>query len=421
MKIAIGMLAFAGGKGGSQRAAANLANELFARGHEVFMLCHDYGHQPPYLLAAGVRTCFVPCRLHIDGGNADLRKVRAFLAREAPDVFISMEWHYPHMLWAIACLGTGIPFICSERTDPRHMEKTWSRGGRHAVLASADFIHELSPAHMETIPEFCLDKTRVIPNAAPEFRRAATPETSNSVLFLGRFMKSKRACLLLEAFATLADKFPSWTLRFRGYGPEIKMLRKEAMKLKIAEKVSIYEPCTNIEEEYAAAGIYCLPTKIEGFPNSALEAMATGLPVVACADCPAMRPLEKMGAAILAPEATARSLADALSFLMSDGARRKQIGHKGKLLCETSYSHKNVYDAWESLLGDAAQLKGETIMDSFGNEPFASMATLSSAARREWLYRDFGEAMPGTCAWIKSRFANFLDNVFRKVGNGQLF
>lgn len=418
MKIAIGMLGFACGKGGSQRAAARLANELSARGHETFMLCQDYGHPPPYPVADGVRTYFVPPRLHIDGGNADLRKVRGFLARQAPDVFISMEWHYPHMLWAITCLGTGIPFICSERTDPRHMEKTWSGAGRHAVLASADFIHELSPAHRETIPDFCLDKTRVIPNAAPESRLAATPETGNSVLFLGRFMESKRARLLLEAFAMLADKFPSWTLRFRGYGPQGKMLRKAAVKLEIAEKVSINAPGADIEEEYAAAGIYCLPTKIEGFPNSALEAMAAGLPVVACADCPAMLPLEKMGAAILAPKATARSLADALSGLMADGLRRRQIGGKGKFLCETTYRHKNVYDMWESLLGEAAQLKGRTIMDSFASEPFASMATLSSAARREWLYRDFGEAMPGSCAWIKSRFANFFNNVFRKAGNG---
>lgn len=418
MKIAIGILGFAIGKGGSQRAAAGLANELFARGHEPVVLCQDYGHPPPYPVNEGVRTYFVPPRLHGEGANADVRAVRGFLAHEAPDAFISMEWGYPHMLWALACLGTGIPFICSERTDPRHMEKTWSRPGRYAVLAASDFIHELSPVHSGTIPEFCLEKARVIPNAAPESGLTATPETATSLLFLGRFMESKRPSLLLEAFSILAGRFPSWSLDFRGHGPEGENLRRMAAKLHLEGRVSIGPPLENLEKEYASAGLYCLPTQIEGFPNSVLEAMAAGLPVVACADCPAMLPLGQMEAALLAPRATARSLADTLAILMANGEMRQQIGRKGKSLCETLYRRENVYDAWESLLQEAAQIKGETIMDSFGSEPFASMATLSSAARREWLYRDFGDPMPGSCAWLKSRAANFFNTLARKVRNG---
>lgn len=418
MKIAIGMLGFADGKGGSQRAAAKLANELFIRGHQPFLLCRDTGRQPPYPLLEGVKSYFTPPGLHNEAANADLRKVRHFLAAQSPDVFISMEWHYPHLLWAIACLGTGIPFICSERTDPRHMEKTWSRAGRHAVLAAADFIHELSAAHMGTIPRFCLERTRIIPNAAPEFKLTAVPEASESILFLGRFMESKRAPLLLDAFALIADQFPAWTLKFRGHGPEKRKLRKKAASLGLADRVSIDAPLENIEEEYASSGIYCLPSKIEGFPNSTLEAMAAGLPVVACADCAPMLPLAEMNAARLAPKATARDLAAALRDLMADSLLRKQIGRNGTKLCETVYRHEKVYDAWEALLREAAGLKGATIMDAFGTEPFASMATLSSAARREWLYRDFGEPMPGTCAWIKSRFANFFHNITQKVRHG---
>ena len=58
-------------------------------------------------------------------------------------------------------------------------------------------------------------------------------------------------------------------------------------------------------------------------------------------------------------------------------------------------------DAWEKLLAEAAAEKGHTVMDAFGDEPFASQARMYSVAKREWLWRDFGQPIPGTPeAWL---------------------
>lgn len=64
-----------------------------------------------------------------------------------------------------------------------------------------------------------------------------------------------------------------------------------------------------------------------------------------------------------------------------------------------------LFEAWESLLSETAAQKGHTVMDAFGEEPFASHARMYSVARREWLWRDFGKPIPGTLeAWVATRW-----------------
>lgn len=418
MKVAIGAMNLCVGRGGTERAAVGLAHALLRRGHEPLILCWNSGRPPAYPLEAGVRLHFPPPDFSF-GRHADVGAVREFLARERPDALVSMQSCWTHMLWGLACLGTGIPFICSERSDPRHTEAvTWSRPGRHAVLAAADFIHELTPVHVETIPACWRHKARVIPNAAPPHPPAGRPARAGrpAVLFLARFVDSKRPLLLLEAFRLLSADFPEWELRFRGYGRAERAMRAFVAANGLGGRVSIAAPGEDLAAEYAAARIYCLPTRVEGFPNTVLEAMACGLPVAGMGDCPALRPLMEAGAALLAPEPTAASLAGALRPLMASADLRRSMGDAGRALCAAMHAPKTVYDRWEALLREAAALKGTTQMDTFSREPFASMATLSAAARREWLFRDFGEPMPYSAAWFRARLGRLVARLLGRAG-----
>lgn len=418
MKVAIGAMNLCVGRGGTERAAVGLAHALLGRGHEPLILCADSGKPPAYPVHAGVRLHFPP-RDFAYGRHADVRAVREFLLRERPEAFVSMQSCWTHMLWGLACLGTGIPFICSERSDPRHTEAvTWSKPGRHAVLAAADFIHELSPAHVETVPEYWRRKARVIPNAAPAFSRpprSAAPHKP-ALLFLARFVESKRPLLLLEAFRLLAGDFPEWELRFRGYGRAVDAMRAFVAAHGLSARVSIARPGEDLAAEYATADIYCLPTRVEGFPNTVLEAMSCALPVVGVADCRALVPLEAARAARLSPEATPQALAAALRPLMASPEARRGMGAAGQALCATVHAPGAVYDQWESLLGEAAALRGQTQMDAFSREPFASRATLSAAARREWLFRDFGEPMPRSAAWFRARLGRLAGRLLGRLG-----
>lgn len=58
-------------------------------------------------------------------------------------------------------------------------------------------------------------------------------------------------------------------------------------------------------------------------------------------------------------------------------------------------------DKWELLLTEVAANKGATTMDAFAQDPFASQARMYSVAKREWLWREFGDPIPGTLeAWV---------------------
>lgn len=60
---------------------------------------------------------------------------------------------------------------------------------------------------------------------------------------------------------------------------------------------------------------------------------------------------------------------------------------------------QNVYDAWEDLLQKTAAKKGATEMDSFYDEPFASLARMYHRARQAWICRDFGQPTPYSLKW----------------------
>ncbi|WP_291356974.1 glycosyltransferase [Desulfovibrio sp.] len=419
LTIAIGALTLCIGKGGTERVATDLAHEMIRRGHTVFILCRDYHKPPPFTLDPRAQYIHLS-RDFFRGSQKAIADVRTLLKCRGTDVFLSLQSESTHMLWALACMGTGIPFICSERSDPRFTEAvSWNRPGRHAVLAAADAVHELLPVHMETVPEQWRCKVRFIPNACPGTAARAESQAglhkNPAILFLGRFIKGKRADALLRAFALLAPEFPGWTLSLVGVGPERGRLRRLAASLGVDARVTVRPSRENVAEDYAEASIYCLPSRVEGFPNTVVEAMAAGLPVVGIADCPAMTSLVHHGEnGVLAPDATPESLADTLRPLMSSARVREAMGEKSLELCQRLYERRAVFDQWENFFREMAASKGHTVMDGYAAEPFASMARLSSAARREWLFRNFGQPMPYSIQWWKERAAWFWRNLLGK-------
>lgn len=413
MKIAIGASSLCYAKGGTERVAIEMAHAMLERRHEVHLFAYDYQREPAYPLNNQVQLHLLPNSFSA-GQHAVISKVRQFLRGEGIDVFVSLQSEWTHMLWALCCLSTGVPFICSERSDPRFSESvTWNRPGRISVLACADAIHELVPTHADAIPAMHRSKTRFLPNAAPKTeKRADVLKRDGTILFLARFIPGKRADLLLRAFAILAPCYKKWKLRIAGYGPEEKNLRKLAAKLQIREQVEFVIHPASWAEQCASAQIYCLPTKVEGFPNSVLEAMACGLPIAGIADCPAMAGIVRKEG-MLAPEATPESLAGILQTLMDSPKLRQKMGEASLASCATTYEQQRLWQEWEQFLLEIAERKGSTIMDSFSREPWASQFTLASAVRREYLYRNFGDPIPCSWRWWQKKAGNFIRNFSR--------
>jgi glycosyltransferase involved in cell wall biosynthesis len=119
-------------------------------------------------------------------------------------------------------------------------------------------------------------------------RRFATAErrgsTRPTVLSVARMYPRKRLDDLLRAAVVLRERIPGLHVRIVGEGPMSDRLRRLHDDLALDDTVVFLGEVSRarLSVEYVGADCFCLPTIQEGFGLVFAEAMAAGLPVVAC-------------------------------------------------------------------------------------------------------------------------------------------
>jgi glycosyltransferase involved in cell wall biosynthesis len=115
-----------------------------------------------------------------------------------------------------------------------------------------------------------------------ELPSAGAPQGDTLVIGnVGRFAAQKRLHLLIEAFCLLQEQMPDTRLLLMGDGIERESLVRRAERLGLRESVEFVEPGVDVAATLARMHCFVLPSAFEGLPNSALEALAMGVPVVA--------------------------------------------------------------------------------------------------------------------------------------------
>lgn len=103
----------------------------------------------------------------------------------------------------------------------------------------------------------------------------------DSILYAGTVNERKGYKDLINAFAHIAQTFPSWRLSIAGNG-DIEQGKELTLRLGIADRVDFLGWINGKTKEAAfrEASIFCLPSYAEGFPMAVLDAWAYGLPVI---------------------------------------------------------------------------------------------------------------------------------------------
>ncbi len=109
--------------------------------------------------------------------------------------------------------------------------------------------------------------------------------TEPRLAFVGRLGREKGVDVLLEALALAHQSRPDMSLEIVGDGPERGALEAQASDLGIAERVTFRGPLgqPEVAEVLRQSRLLTLPSRREGLPSAALEALATARPVVASA------------------------------------------------------------------------------------------------------------------------------------------
>jgi N-acetylgalactosamine-N,N'-diacetylbacillosaminyl-diphospho-undecaprenol 4-alpha-N-acetylgalactosaminyltransferase len=192
----------------------------------------------------------------------------------------------------------------------------------------------------ELIANYGVDRTviSVVPNpvdtAQIETAAASEPQIvlpPSYIVAVGRLMPNKNIALLLEAYARAR---PADDLVILGDGPLRQDLGAQAQALGIGERVHMPGFVENPFAVVSRARFYVSASNSEGFPNSLVEAMATGVPVIStnCASGPSeilaecareeVPGLLEAPHGILVPTGDADAMADAIRRLSADPDRR---------------------------------------------------------------------------------------------------
>jgi glycosyltransferase involved in cell wall biosynthesis len=142
----------------------------------------------------------------------------------------------------------------------------------------------------------------------------------------------KRLEDLLRAAVILRRRIPETKIRIVGRGPEWDALTRMHAELALGDSVTLLGDVTveQLAEEYVGADLFCLPSVQEGFGIVFLEAMAAGLPVVACRAAAIPEVVEDGATGVLVPPRSPEALAEALGDLVRDPARAPRLGGEGR-------------------------------------------------------------------------------------------
>lgn len=206
--------------------------------------------------------------------------------------------------------------------------------GAASVLAlqhhELERLREIAPgANIVTLPNG-LSEREIHPRWSLD-QLAIEPPT---VLFLARLHARKRVLDFVECARLLTER--GVDARFRVVGPdggEAGKVREAVERFGLTDRVEIFGalPRERCYEEFAAAAVHVLPSVDEPFPMSVLEALTVGVPTIVTEGIHIRDLLESHDAAEVTA-ARPEALADAVTRLLHDGERARQLSENGRRL-----------------------------------------------------------------------------------------
>ena len=173
-----------------------------------------------------------------------------------------------------------------------------------------------------------------------------------TIVFAGKLARNKGVHLLVEAVCRLAKEFPALQLRLLGKGDAKVVTELQAMASSQPQLLHFagFIDRTALPEELSKADVFAAPSEYEGGPGFVyLEAMACGLPVIACAGSGASEIIRHGDTGLLVPPRNADALTDALRELLADAARREEMGRRARAYVLTEADSRQSVKKLEAL------------------------------------------------------------------------
>jgi len=364
--------------GGSGVVATELGVELARRGHEVHFISYSVPFRlkpyqenilfhevqvtsyplfkyPPYTEALAAKMAEVADEAGLDILHAHYAIPHAVCAYLARQVAASTKLRVVTTLH-----GTDITLVGSDQSF-----RTLTRFGidqSDGVTAVSEFLKkktiEVFHPHraIQVIPNF-VDTVRYAPRPGGCQRERFAKKGERVLVHISNFRRSKRVEDVVRVFAAVRREVPS-VLLMVGDGADRTFSREVAVELGVERHVRYLGQLDAVEDVLACGDLFLLTSANESFGLAALEAMSSGVPVVATT-AEGLPELVRNGeTGYLVPVGDVAGMARRVIELLTDESKRAAMGKAARQIAVDRYEANKIVPMYEEFY---ARVTGQTI------------------------------------------------------------
>ncbi len=344
--------------GGAERVASILINILFEKGYEVAVES-DFKNGVNYSLPDGIlryesykepvsRWIWKKARYFL----RRIRQTRRNVMEFNPDVvvsFLPMTFFETY----VSCIGLGKLHIVSDHTSMSRDLGLWTNFIRHYFYSLADSCTILTHKDFQYLRNRVKCKV-VVPNPLtfePEY--VPDERKENIVLCVGRVhqWKIKGYDRICRIWGTIYARHPQWRLCIAGEGSDEDVhYLKGLVSAEARESVNFLGQIDDIKSLMGKTKIFALPSRVEGFPMSLIEAMSQSCACVSFAIDNAINEIiNDSEDGLIVADGNLDSFRCAIERLIYDTSLRTKIAANASVNVNR-FSRSSFCSKWENLI-----------------------------------------------------------------------
>lgn len=319
--------------GGAETMCAGLCRQLLQDGHAVSAVClsGDRTVLTDRLEAAGVPVYYL--NKSVGSGMQCLGQLKKLLATLQPQVIHT----HLHALKYAALAYPGVPIVHTVHNQAaqeavfldKQIGKYLFRRGKALPVA-------LTREVRQSVMEVYGLKENQVPMVTNGIDLSACQDKEDyalhypvEIIHVGRFFPQKNHGAILAGAAILKKKGINVQIHCYGDGPLLEQTRKDAEAMGLGGQVLFEGLSADVFTPMARSDLFILPSRWEGMPMTIIEAMGTGLPVIA-SRVGGVPDMVTDGESGLLIEPTAEALAQAVEKLVRSEELRQHLGRKAR-------------------------------------------------------------------------------------------
>ena len=267
--------------GGAGRVTSTLLPGLLEKGYEVVLALDNVNAKSFYPIPQEIRQITIPIKGSAPAGLKQIKLIlsaRRIIKDERPDVVIAVTF-FPFFYAHFATIGVKVPIIAYDHTSFSRNMGRFVNYIRYHLYGKAEKLVILTKKDERLLGSKFPNKVVVYnPLTYPIVKHSQ--KRRKTVLCAGRLdsWDVKGFDRIIGIWGRIAPKHPEWTLQIAGSGSlqKIEEVKDMARETGVANQIEFLGQVYDMPSLYSVTPIFCLPSRIEGFPMVLLEAMSQG-------------------------------------------------------------------------------------------------------------------------------------------------